>query len=207
MRATSRPTCAQTCRATSSLSPVRIFTTTPSRRSARERLGGVLQRRIEEGHEAGEHELTLVARPSRPAWAAPPRRRRPGPEIPRALSSRYVASQRGPRRRIERGLAPVDLVRRAAGEDALRRSLGDQQALAAVLDDDGEPPPLEVERDLVELSVAVDVRRRRAARIAASSGLLMPVSIGAVDAGEQQAAAPRPGRTGPDAGRAPCRRS
>jgi len=40
--------------------------------------------------------------------------------------------------------------------DALRSPLRDQQAPAAVLDDDGEAPALEVERDLVDLAASVD---------------------------------------------------
>src|SRR5206468_8007399 len=61
-----------------------------------------------------------------------------------------------PHRLIERGPAVVDLVFRAAGDDALRSPLRDQQAAAAVFDDDGEASALEVERNLVDLSVSAD---------------------------------------------------
>jgi hypothetical protein len=59
----------------------------------------------------------------------------------RRLAIRRLAPR--PRRRIERGRARVDHVVRATGDDALRSSLRDQQALAAIFDDDGEAPALE----------------------------------------------------------------
>src|SRR5207247_8564709 len=61
-----------------------------------------------------------------------------------------------PHRLMERVPSVVDLVFRAAGDDALRSPLRDQQAAAAVFDDDGEASALEVERNLVDLSVSAD---------------------------------------------------
>ena len=78
-----------------------------------ERLGDAFHRRIEEGHEAGEHELTLVAG----RIHGLERHRRVGDgQDPRSLSAQLAIRRFAarPRRLIERGPAIVDLVRRAA---------------------------------------------------------------------------------------------
>ena len=117
-------------------------------------LGDALHRRIEEGHEAGEHELTLV---TGRIYGLGRHHRVGDGQDPRSLTAQLAVRRFAarPRRLIEGSPAIVDLVRRAAGEDALGGPLRDQQALAAALDDDGETPPLEVERDLVDLPVLV----------------------------------------------------
>src|SRR5439155_2859451 len=89
-----------------------------------------------------------------------------------------------PRRLIERGPAIVDFIRRAAGQDALRSPLCDQQTPAAVFDDNGEAPALEVEGDLVNLPVSVDdpaALENRLVQRTLDAGLM-----GAVDEGEGQ---------------------
>ena len=147
-----------------------------------ERLGDAFQRGIEEGHEAGEHELTLVAG----RVHGLERHRRVGDgQDPGSLSAQLAVRRLAarPHRLIERGPATVDLVGRAAGDDALRGPLRDQQASAAVLDDDGEAAALEVERDLIDLPVSVDgdpaaLENGRVQRTL-DAGL-----VGAVDVGE-----------------------
>ena len=64
----SSPTCSQTWRATSSLSPVRILTSTPSRCERRERCGGVGTRRIGEREVAGKNERRLIVLRVALAW-------------------------------------------------------------------------------------------------------------------------------------------
>ena len=128
----SRPTCAQTCWVTSSLSPVRILTSTPSRRSARERRRPRLasadrgRRRSRRGRgRARRRPRTRAA--ARPAAYATASTRNPSTlrlaEEARRSAARAVASS-GVRRAVE-----LDAVQQR--QDALRRTLGDQQAPAA----------------------------------------------------------------------------
>src|SRR5437660_7407443 len=76
----------------------------------------------------------------------------------------------------------VDLVCRAAGDDAFRGPLCDQQALATVLDDDGEASALEVERDLVDLAVPIArgpaTLENRLVQRTLDAGLVRAVDIG-----------------------------
>src|SRR6266446_3237052 len=147
-----------------------------------ERLGDAFHRRVEEGHEAGEHELTLVAGGIHGLG----RHYRVGDgQNARSLRAQLAVGRFAARahRLIEGCPAIVDLVRRAAGDDALRSPLRDQQPLAAVVDDDGEPSALEVERDLVDLPVRVG-QRSAALEYRRVERTLDASLVGAVDIGE-----------------------
>jgi hypothetical protein len=99
---------------------------------------------------------------------------------------------------IERPHLAAGLVRGRDREDALGRALGHEQPLASALGDHAHAPPLEVERQLVELAKAVDIRvlvaqhRRveRAHRGPAEHGLVDRVVHAAlevaVDVGEEK---------------------
>ena len=87
------------------------------------------------------------------------------------------------RLRVERRRRAVELGRSTAGQHALRRALGDQQAPAALLHDDRQAAALEVERDLVDPCVLGD-----GGMLVAEDGLvhraLEPGLVDAVEGGE-----------------------
>ena len=161
----SSPTWPQTCRATSSLSPVRILTAhAVARERARSPRRRPSQRRIGEGRRSRRASARARRRAVKPSLRATRRGRRPRARGTLARSaSRNVASQRARVAGVERRACAVDLVRACSTARTLsgapfvmsRRS-------PSRLDDDRQPAALEVERDLVDLAVARRRRRRRA---------------------------------------------
>jgi len=90
-----------------------------------ERLGDSLHRRIEEGHEAGKYELTLVVGRVHGLGRHP---RVSDGQDSRSVSAQVAVGRFAARahRLIEASAATIRLVRRAAGDDALRSPLRDQ---------------------------------------------------------------------------------
>ena len=144
-------------------------------------LEDAFHRWIEECHEAGEHELPLVAG----SIHALERHHRVGDgQDPRSVSAQLLV-RRGaarPRRLVQWGPAPVDLVGHAAVDDALRSPFRDQQTFAAVFNDDREAPALEVERNLVDLAVPVArdpaALENRLVQRTLDTGLVRAVDVG-----------------------------
>ena len=152
MRSTARPTSWQILRVTISLSPVRIFTSTPLAFSAPSRGGAGLLRRIEKRDVAEQGEVGLVGdriRRLRRRHLLEGDRDDPKPvrvELRRRIHRRgKVAVIKGP------GLV-VDRVVLASREYLFDGALADEDMNPVIApENDGHPPPLEVERHLVNL--------------------------------------------------------
>ena len=166
MRSTGRPTSWQILRVTMSLSPVRILTCTPLALSVAMAAAAGLLRRIEERDVAHEGEAGLVG-----DRIGGLRRRhllagdRDHPE-PVGVEVGGGLLGGGEMARIERAGLAADGIVRAGREHLLDRALADQDMGAVVAGEhDRHPPPLEVERHLVDLLVpGLDLEAARRAR-------------------------------------------
>ena len=159
---TGMPSSAQTWRVTSSLSPVTIFTATPHAAERRERRAGARLRRIEEGREAGEHELASRRRSRAVAWLgvdlrATRCRARGSPRSPSASKSGLRSVERGVvERRCRSPSASRTRVQSRSTSSGAPLTISSRSPLA--LDQDRDAAALEVERHLVDLASS---RRRR----------------------------------------------
>ena len=208
------PTSLQILRLTSSLSPVTTLTATPCRRERGEGGAGRLLRRVEEGHVARRG----PGRARRPCRRAVPRAstsllaiastRKPS-ALRRSYSSfEVLAEERGP----SGSSSPSSSKLAQRGKIASGAPLRDEPVLALRrADHDRHDPPLEVERDLVDLRVLRDPEAARGSPCARGSPgrarCLQPGLEVAVEVGQRQHAvvlvrAPR--RSAAPGSRGPC---
>ena len=161
----------------------------PGQRS--DRFTGGRLRRIQENREPGENQVSLVRDnvPSRNLRY--PCSRRPGGwrcPAPGSLVRRARRAWPGEPARVG-GIERLHRPRRHPGTGARSRNRSSgapftkKAALAAVLDQDGNPPPLEIERRFVDLLEARHVERAGPPGSPRPAGFSSPVSEPAVDIG------------------------